>query len=70
MLEEKSLVRLQASVEQEGDPRIEQDAAESRFRLVLQSTYSGRPVSNARVDYRAQFRRESGKWVLNRLQQQ
>jgi hypothetical protein len=70
MLEEKSLVRLQASVEQEGDPRIEQDAAESRFRLVLQSTYSGRPVSNARVEYRAQFRREGGKWVLNRLQQQ
>lgn len=70
MLEEKSLVRLLASVEQEGDPRIEQDAAESRFRLVLQSTYSGRPVSNAQVDYRAQFRREGTRWVLNRLQQQ
>jgi serine/threonine protein kinase/uncharacterized protein YjdB len=70
MLEEKSLVRLVASVEAEGDPKIEPDAAESRFRLVLLLTYSGRPVHADQVEYRAQFRRDGTKWVLSRLQQQ
>ncbi len=70
MLEEKSLVRLVASIDQAGDPRIEQDAAESQFRLLLQQTYSGRPVSHVEVAYRALFKREGGKWLLTRLQQQ
>jgi uncharacterized protein YjdB len=70
MLEEKSLVKFQASIDPDGDPRIETDAAEQRFRLLLQQTYSGRPVSNATVEYRAHFRRENGKWQMTRLQQQ
>ena len=70
MLEAKSLVRIVASIERTGDPRIDQDEAESSFRLQLHQIVSGNPAKDVAVDYRAQFKREGGKWQLNRLIQQ
>jgi serine/threonine-protein kinase len=70
LLEGKTLVRLVASLEPSGDPRVEQETAESSFHLLLRLTYSGQPTSSGNVPYQAHFRREAGKWRLVRLQQQ
>jgi hypothetical protein len=69
MLEEKRLTRLEASRERTQPPRIEGEAAETRFTLRLKLQSAGAPANEFTTDYRAQFEQDAGKWQLRRLVQ-
>jgi serine/threonine-protein kinase len=67
MLEEKTVTKVRAVLQESGQPRVEGDAAESLVQLRLSLTVQGL-TNTSNPKYRAVFRREGGAWHLMRLE--
>jgi hypothetical protein len=69
LLNEKSLTKFEAVLEDTQPPTIEATSAEEQFQLRLALTYSGLPTETQRIRYQGVFRPDGGTWKLMRLNQ-
>ena len=69
LLNEKSLTKFEAVLEDAQAPTIEATSAEEQFQLRLALTYSGLPTETQRIRYLGIFRPDGGTWKLMRLSQ-
>jgi hypothetical protein len=67
LLEEKTVTKLRAVLQESGQPRVEGDAAESLVQFRLSLTVQGLTNSSS-PKYRAVFQREGGVWRLMHLE--
>jgi serine/threonine protein kinase len=67
LLNEKSLTKFEAVLEDAQAPTIEATSAEEQFQLRLALTYSGLPTETQRIRYQGIFRPDGGTWKLMRL---
>jgi serine/threonine-protein kinase len=67
LLEEKTVTKLRAVLQESGQPRVEGDAAESSVQFRLSLTVQGLTNSSS-PKYRAVFQREGGVWRLMHLE--
>ena len=67
LLEEKTVTKVRAVLQESGQPRVEGDAAESLVQLRLSLTVQGL-TNTSNPKYRAVFRREGGAWRLMQLE--
>ena len=69
LLNEKSITKFEAVLEDAQAPTIEATSAEEQFQLRLALTYSGLPTETQRIRYQGIFRPDGGTWKLMRLNQ-
>ena len=69
LLNEKSLTKFEAVLEDAQAPTIEATSAEEQFQLRMTLTYSGLPTETQRIRYQGIFRLDGGTWKLMRLNQ-
>jgi len=69
LLNEKSLTKFEAVLEDAQAPTIEATSAEEQFQLRMALTYSGLPTETQRIRYQGIFRPDGGTWKLMRLNQ-
>jgi len=67
LLNEKSLTKFEAVLEDAQAPTIEATSAEEQFQLRMALTYSGLPTETQRIRYQGIFRPDGGTWKLMRL---
>jgi len=67
LLNEKSLTKFEAVLEDAQAPTIEATSGEEQFQLRMALTYSGLPTETQRIRYQGIFRPDGGTWKLMRL---
>jgi serine/threonine-protein kinase len=69
LLNEKSLTKFEAALEESQPPTVEATSAEGLFQVRLALTYAGLPTETQRIRYQGVFRPDGGTWHLMRLNQ-
>jgi len=69
LLNEKSLTKFEAVLEESQPPRIEGTSGEVQFQVRMALTYAGLPSETQRIKYQGLFRQDNTAWRLARLVQ-
>ncbi len=69
LLNEKSLTKFEAALEESQPPTVGATSAEGLFQVRLALTYAGLPTETQRIRYQGVFRPDGGIWKLMRLNQ-